>query len=119
MKFKIDQNLPAECASSLIAAGHDAMTVYEQSLDGAPDERIVEVCHAEGRILVTADLDLSDITRFPPAASPGYIVYRSRRQGKALMIELTRRLIPLLSMHPIAGHLWILEQDRLRIRGSR
>jgi len=42
MKFKIDQNLPIESADLLIAAGHDAITVYQQSLGGAPDERIVE-----------------------------------------------------------------------------
>ncbi len=41
MKFKIDQNLPAECGDILAAAGHDAMTVWQQSLGGAPDERIV------------------------------------------------------------------------------
>lgn len=48
-------------ADLLTAAGHDAMTVYQQSLDGAPDQGIVDVCNEEGRILVTADLDLSDI----------------------------------------------------------
>ena len=39
MKFKIDQNLPIEAADLLAAAGHDAMTVYERSLGGAPDEQ--------------------------------------------------------------------------------
>jgi len=55
MKFRIDQNLPIDSADLLIAAGHDAITVYQQSLGGAPDERIVEVCKDEGRILITAD----------------------------------------------------------------
>lgn len=116
MKFKIDQNLPAECASTLLAAGHDAITVYQQQLGGAPDEQVVAVCHAEGRILITSDLDLSDITHYPPADSPGYVVYRSRRQGKAAMIDLTGQLIELLARHEISGRLWILEHGRLRIR---
>jgi len=34
MKFKIDQNLPIEAVDLLAAAGHDAMTVYQQSLGG-------------------------------------------------------------------------------------
>ena len=60
MKFKIDQNLPIEAAELLKAAGHDAMTVYQQTLGGASDERIVDVCKDADRILITADLDLSD-----------------------------------------------------------
>jgi len=70
MKFKIDQNLPIEAADLLMAAGHDAMTVYQQSLGGASDERIVDACKDEGRILITADLDLSDIRRYPPHRHP-------------------------------------------------
>ena len=58
MKFKIDQNLPAEFATILQQAGHDALTVFQQQLGGAPDLRIVAVCQQEDRILITADLDL-------------------------------------------------------------
>lgn len=50
MKFKVDQNLPIEAADLLSVAGHDAMTVYQQALSGAPDEHIVDVCKDEGRI---------------------------------------------------------------------
>ena len=116
MKFKIDQNLPVECAATLLAAGHDAITVYQQQLGGAPDEQVVAVCHAEGRTLVSSDLDSSDITHYPPGNSPGYVIYRTRRQGKSTMIELTRQLIGLLARHEISGRLWIFEQGRLRIR---
>ena len=60
MKFKIDQSLPVEAADLLTVAGHDAMTVFQQSLGGASDEHIVDACKDEDRILITADLDLSD-----------------------------------------------------------
>ena len=116
MKFKIDQNLPVECASTLLAAGHDAISVYQQQLGGAPDERVVAVCHAEDRILVTSDLDLSDITHYPPTASPGFVIFRTRRQSKSTMIDMTRQLIEWLAQHEISGRLWILEHGRLRIR---
>ena len=118
MKFKIDQNLPSECAEILAEAGHDAMTVVQQALGGAPDEKIVQVCRAEERILITADLDLSDIVRYPPADSPGFIVYRNRDQSKRSMLEMTRRLLPLFDQHAIAGRLWILDPLSLRIRGG-
>ena len=118
MKFKIDQNLPIEAADLLTAAGHDAVTVYQQSLGGAPDERIVEVCNDEHRILVTADLDLSDIQRYPPSQTPGYVVLRSSRQSKQALLDLMAKAIPMLALRPINGRLWIVEPDRLRIRGG-
>lgn len=118
MKFKIDQNLPTEAADLLTAAGHDAVTVYKQSLGGARDERIVEVCNDENRILVTADLDLSDIRRYPPSQAPGYMVLRSPRQSKQALLDLMAKAIPMLGHRPINGRLWIIEPDRLRIRGG-
>lgn len=118
MKFKIDQNLPLECVEILAAAGHDAMTVWQQDLGGATDEKIVQVCRAEDRILITADLDLSDIVRYPPSASPGFIVFRTRDQSKHAMLDMTRRLIPLFSRHQITARLWILDIQKLRIRGG-
>jgi predicted nuclease of predicted toxin-antitoxin system len=118
MKFKIDQNLPIEAADLLTAAGHDAVTVYQQSLGGAPDERIVEVCKEEDRILITADLDLSDIRRYPPSQTPGYILLRLPRQSKQALLDLLAKAIPMLALRPIDGRLWIVEPDRLRIRGE-
>lgn len=118
MKFKIDQNLPIEAADLLIAAGHDAMTVYQQSLGDATDERIVDVCKDEGRILITADLDLSDIRRYPPSLVPGYMVLRLSRQSKQALLDLLVKVIPMLAARPITGRLWIVEPDRLRIRGG-
>lgn len=118
MKFKIDQNLPIEAADLLTAAGYDAIAVYQQSLGGAPDERIVEVCQDEDRILITADLDLSDIRRYPPSRAPGYMVLRSPRQSKQALLDLMAKTIPMLALRPIDGRLWIVEPDRLRIRGG-
>jgi predicted nuclease of predicted toxin-antitoxin system len=118
MKFKIDQNLPVEAAELFTAAGYDAMTVYQQSLGGATDERIVEVCKTEDRISVTADLDLSDIRHYPPAQTPGYMVLRLPRQSKQALLDLLAKVIPILATRPINGQLWIVEPERLRIRGG-
>jgi predicted nuclease of predicted toxin-antitoxin system len=81
VRFKLDQNLPIEAASLLSSAGHDVMTVYQQELAGAPDPEIVAVCRAEKRVLITADLDLSDIREYPPEHSPGLIVLRLSTQS--------------------------------------
>jgi predicted nuclease of predicted toxin-antitoxin system len=48
VRFEIDQKLPVEVADALRAAGHDAATVYEESLAGAPDPQVANVARAEG-----------------------------------------------------------------------
>jgi predicted nuclease of predicted toxin-antitoxin system len=118
VKFKLDQNLPIEAASLLAEAGHDAMTVYQQQLDGAPDPQIVAVCRQESRVLITADLDLSDIRQYPPEESPGLIVLRLKEQTRPNQLALLRKILPLFPTTPLAGRLWIVEETKVRIRGG-
>lgn len=64
MKFKTDENLGLRCVTFLRSAGHDAITVREQGLAGAEDEKIFEVCAAERRILLTLDHDFGNVLHF-------------------------------------------------------
>lgn len=56
MKFKLDENLSPSLAAVFAAAGHDAHSVVEQALGGQPDERVIDVCRRERRMLITLDL---------------------------------------------------------------
>jgi len=117
MKFKIDQNLPLEFEGILSSNGHDAISVFNQGLNGATDEKIVSICHAEGRALITADLDLSDIRTYPPQESAGYIVFRLKEQTRPKQVALLKELLPALDREPLGGKLWIVEEGKLRVRG--
>lgn len=119
MRFKIDENLPVEVAELLRQHAYDALTVTEQQLNGQPDARIAEICHAEGRALVTLDLDFADIRYYPPDAAAGIIVLRPATQSIASILRLLQRLLPLLAEQPLAGTLWIVDERRVRIRGAR
>jgi hypothetical protein len=74
MKLKLDENLSALGKSLLEKGGHDVMTVDEQQMSGAQDERIYEVCRDEGRVLVTLDHDFGHTLRFPPEVTAGIVV---------------------------------------------
>ena len=37
MKFKVDENMPAEVAEMFANTGHDAVTVPNQQMGGQPD----------------------------------------------------------------------------------
>jgi predicted nuclease of predicted toxin-antitoxin system len=118
MKFKSDENLPIDVAEELRQAGFDAMTVAEQQLAGQPDGRVADVCRAEGRALITLDLDFSDIRVYPPSGYSGIIVLRPSVQTIASILRLIRKIISMLSAEPLAGHLWIVDDGQVRIRSG-
>jgi predicted nuclease of predicted toxin-antitoxin system len=60
VKIKLDENLGDRGRAILEAAGHDACTVARQSLNGADDRQLIEACRAEGRALVTLDIDFAN-----------------------------------------------------------
>ncbi len=80
LRFKLDENLPVEAAEALRLAGHDTLTVLDQSMGGALDGPLAQVCRTERRALVTLDLDFSNIQTYPPSDQPGIIVLRLTHQ---------------------------------------
>ncbi len=116
MRFKTDENLPGEAAELLRSAGHDALTVFEQSLGGEPDPDLASICRREQRALVTLDLGFADIRTYPPEEYQGLIVLRLERQDKTYVFDVLERLLPMLEAEPLANRLWIVEEERVRIR---
>jgi predicted nuclease of predicted toxin-antitoxin system len=118
MNFKTDENLPVEVADLIRQHGHGALGVIDQRLAGHPDVDVARVCKAEQRALVTLDLDFSDIRAYPPEDYPGIIVLRPALQTITPILRLTERALLLLDSQPLVGHLWIVDETRVRIRGS-
>ena len=71
-----DENLPVQLRSLFAESGHDAATVVDEGLGGASDVEVAAVCIGEERVLVTQDLDFSDIRTYPPAEHYGIVVFR-------------------------------------------
>ncbi|MEM9884096.1 MAG: DUF5615 family PIN-like protein [Planctomycetota bacterium] len=114
MRLKVDENLPDEIADQLREAGHDAMNVWQQEMQGVTDDRLVEVCRRERRAILTLDLDFTNITRYPPAELPGVIVLRLGQQSRHQARRAVSRLIGLLPEDGINGQLWIVGETNLR-----
>ena len=118
MQFKIDENLHSDAAELLRQHGHDALTVFDQGLRGREDGDIASICQQESRAIVTLDLDFSDIRVYPPGDYEGIIVLRLNDQGRASVLQVLGRIIPLLEAESLAGRLWIVNEHQVRIRGS-
>ena len=84
MKCKVDENLPQDVVDLLSEAGQDALSVLDQGLGGENDQRIFSVCQRQERVLVTLDLDFSNVQEYPlpastsaPVTNPG--IWRASR----------------------------------------
>ena len=116
MKIKLDENLGSLGRSLLEAGGHEVMTVAEQQMSGAKDERIYEACRDESRVLVTLDRDFGQTIRFPPEVTAGIVVLECKgRLSPTMILARLTELATLLRTRPIDHELWIVEPGRVRI----
>lgn len=115
-RFKIDENLPMEVADLLRQADYDAMTVGEPALAGTMDKQLAHVCQQELWVLITVDTDFANICAYPPKDYPGLVVLRLRRQDKLQILAMVSRLLPVFAKENLAGRLWIVDEQRWRIR---
>ena len=66
MRFLIDSMLPPAVAQLLEAAGHDATTPYLLGAHNVPDETLVQLAAAQGRVFVTENAsDFAGVTTCP------------------------------------------------------
>lgn len=78
MKFLADMGISPKTVSFLRRLGHDATHLHEQRLDRMADPDIMEKARSEGRILLTHDLDFSELVAASGAILPSVIVFRLR-----------------------------------------
>jgi predicted nuclease of predicted toxin-antitoxin system len=116
VKLKLDQNLGVRGQDLFEAAGHEVCTARTQGLDVAEDDVIWQRTLAEGRVLVTLDLDFADTLRFPPGEHAGVAVLRvPEHRGSGLLPATMKTLVQALSSQLIKGRLWLVEPGRIRI----
>jgi predicted nuclease of predicted toxin-antitoxin system len=115
MKFKLDENMDGRLAELFIQAGHNIQTVSEQNMSGWSDEEIAQRCIAEGRCLITQDMDFANIISYPPENYTGLIVLRLPKSTLSLQMILVRQIVSHLEEFPLAGRLWIVEPGRIRL----
>ena len=118
MRFKLDENLPYRAARTFVEAGHDADTVYDEDLAGQPDEVVLAAAVSEDRVLVTLDLDFSDLRAYPTGTHCGIVVLRPLDDSRAAAYAPLRTLISATNVDGLGGTLSIVTHDLIRIRRS-
>ena len=116
MRLKLDENLGERLRPLLGGHGHDVDTVLVEGLGGAGDDRVGAAAKRDGRMLLTLDLDFSDITRFPPGAHPGIVVIRVPEPRPSLVTAAITGLLARHSLDDLAGCVVIAQLGAVRIR---
>lgn len=114
-RLKLDENMPDSVADALRAAGHDVELARDEDLAGAVDDDLLAHASAEGRALVTLDLDFADVVRHPPGSTAGIVVLRPQRETITLINRVASLTGSLLGKETVEGRLWIADQIRIRI----
>lgn len=116
MRFKVDENLPAELAGDLRVLGHDAETVFEERLAGAIDPVLVAAACSEGRILLTLDKGIASLQQYPMERHAGVVLFRPDRTGRRAVLEFIRTRLPDLLSYDLRERLTVVGPLRIRIR---
>lgn len=114
MKIKLDENLPARLMPVLQRHGHDVDTVPDEHLSGRPDADIWQAVRAEGRFLITQDLDFSDIHQFTPGTHPGLLLVRLREPGAHALLEAISAVA--IEIAGWSGCFVVLTENKIRIK---
>lgn len=116
MNIKLDENLGRRGVDAFRAAAHDVDTVADEGLASGNDHEVRAAATAAGRVLVTLDLDFANPLVHPPAPTPGIAVLRVPDPvTPAVIRSAVSVLLAELASRDIAGRLWIVELDRIRI----
>ena|ERR1700690_268528 len=116
MRFLIDENLPVEIKELLSRRGYDAVHALDRFKPGRSDKIIFKTAQKEHRLIVTCDLDFSDIRRFPPGTHRGIIVLRLQVQSTPRFLRVLEGFLKATSIDRCAKAITILEETGYRIR---
>ena len=116
MKFLADVGISAATVRMLREQGHEALHLREQDLHRLPDPEVMEKARAEDRIVLTFDLDFTDLLALGVRDSPSVVIFRLRDQTPG---SVNPRLIEVLSERNEElqrGALIVIEDSRYRMR---
>ena len=100
----------------LTAAGHDAVHAQSIGLAAAPDSTILDTARAEGRIVVTADLDYPRLLAMQRADSPGVILFRGGSYSDQEMLGLLDRVLARAAVLGLERSITVVDRSRIRWR---
>ncbi|MEW5956134.1 MAG: DUF5615 family PIN-like protein [Chloroflexota bacterium] len=116
MKLFADECVYHITVKALRSWGHDVVTTQELNLVGKADKLQLEAAISQGRVLITNDLDFSNIRRYPPAHHSGIVVLKIRPRVLNQVHTVLKRLLDSTSQESLQQTLVIVDRNKYRLR---
>ena len=116
MKFFVDECVYAVTTQLLRNQQHDVVTVQDAGLSGKPDEEVLAYAVEHRRVLITIDMDFSNIRRFPPHSYIGIIVLKIRPRIVPEVHAVLEQVLRDLDEAQLSKSLVMIDQSKYRVR---
>jgi predicted nuclease of predicted toxin-antitoxin system len=116
VKFLADMGVSLTTVEALRAADHDAIHLRDEGLIRLPDPEIAAKAAAEGRIVLTFDLDFGDILATARSQVPSVVIFRLRNQTPAAVNPRLFQVINDCAGELASGAIVIVEDEGFRVR---
>jgi predicted nuclease of predicted toxin-antitoxin system len=118
MRFLLDANMPKSTLAALQQLGHQAIDVRDIGMGGAADVDIAAYAKVHHLVLLTRDLDFSDVRNYPPAEYAGIVVLELPDDAVAQTVVKVLASFVAQSelLAKVPGRLAIVEPWRVRFR---
>jgi predicted nuclease of predicted toxin-antitoxin system len=116
MKIKLDENLPNELVDLLSGDGHDVHTIPIERLVGRDDGIVFRAAITDERLVITQDLDFSDLRKFQPGSHPGIVLIRLRDPSRRRLVERLRQILQTEKIESWSRCFVVISDKKLRVR---
>jgi predicted nuclease of predicted toxin-antitoxin system len=115
-RFLIDENLPRSLKAALNAAGLQAEEAYDAGVQGRPDSEVLAYATKNAMALITRDVGIGNIQRFPLGTHRGIVLIRFPNRTPAANVD--QAIVAALRLLPdddLDGNVVVLDPSKLRI----
>jgi predicted nuclease of predicted toxin-antitoxin system len=119
MKVKLDENLPRRLKRTLSSLDHDVTTAEDEQLLSQPDVIVAMAARAEGRMLMTLDVEFGDLRKHAPGSHPGIILFRPKSLGLLNVARFVAEFVRRNDLASLTGCVVVVEPSRVRVRRPR
>jgi predicted nuclease of predicted toxin-antitoxin system len=114
VRFLIDMPATPLLAQRLGEMGHDAIHAVDAGLATATDSEIIARAQAEGRVIVTCDLDYPRLLALSAADGPGVVLFRGGSYSDRQMLDLMERVLRFADELDLSHSIVVVDQERIR-----
>jgi predicted nuclease of predicted toxin-antitoxin system len=116
VKFLADMVISLRTVSWLRSAGYDVVHLHDQGLQKLPDDQILVKASAEGRILLTVDLDFAQLLATNGDNLPSVILFRLGNENYNAINERLTKVLSECQADLEIGAIISVSNETFRIR---